>query len=329
MKTDLFFRMFVVCVLIVASWACQDVSGLDDVNETQTLSKVKLTVVVPVPETKLTANGDEGRIVNYQVYIFDEAGVLESYVNQASSDIVLDCTAGTKTVAVLANAPAIKDVTTLSALTARTSSLADNGSGALVMAGQQAVTVSADKEVTVSVSRLVAKVRLSELQVSFEAPQYQNMAFKVSAVYLINVPAVTKYFSAYTPTIWYNKQKYVAADANALIYDDMKSVAVTSASPYKTTNTFYCYPNPSDQDTFSATWSARHTRLVVEAYLGSTLYYYPVTLPELEKNKVYDVKLTVTRPGTSTPDDEVDKYAADFTISVKAWETGASVSEEI
>ena len=329
MKTDLFVKMLAICILMMTSWACQDVSDLDDRNEVQTPSKVKLTVVVPVHETKLTSNGDEGHISNYQVYIFDDGGVLESYVNQASSDIVLDCTAGTKTVAVLANAPAIRDVTSLSVLTAKTSSLADNGSGALIMAGQQAVTVSADKEVTVSVSRLVAKIRLSELQVSFEAPQYQNMAFKVSAVYLINVPAVTKYFSAHTPTIWYNKQKYVSADANALIYDDMKSVAVTSSSPYKTTNTFYCYPNPAEQDTFSTTWSARHTRLVVEAYLGSTLYYYPVTLPELEKNKVYDVKLTVTRPGTSTPDDEVDKYSADFTISVKAWETGASVSEEI
>ena len=329
MKTDLFVKMLAICILMMTSWACQDVSDLDDRNEVQTPSKVKLTVVVPVHETKLTSNGDEGHISNYQVYIFDDGGVLESYVNQASSDIVLDCTAGTKTVAVLANAPAIRDVTSLSVLTAKTSSLADNGSGALIMAGQQAVTVSADKEVTVSVSRLVAKIRLSELQVSFEAPQYQNMAFKVSAVYLINVPAVTKYFSAHTPTIWYNKQKYVSADANALIYDDMKSVAVTSSSPYKTTNTFYCYPNPAEQDTFSTTWSARHTRLVVEAYLGSTLYYYPVTLPELEKNKVYDVKLTVTRPGTSIPDDEVDKYSADFTISVKAWETGASVSEEI
>ena len=329
MKTDLFVKMFAVCILMMTSWACQDVSDLDDRNEVQTPSKVKLTVVVPVHETKLTSNGDEGHISNYQVYIFDDGGVLESYVNQASSDIVLDCTAGTKTVAVLANAPAIRDVTSLSVLTAKTSSLADTGSGALIMAGQQAVTVSADKEVTVSVSRLVAKIRLSELQVSFEAPQYQNMAFKVSAVYLINVPAVTKYFSAHTPTIWYNKQKYVSADANALIYDDMKSVAVTSFSPYKTTNTFYCYPNPAEQDTFSTTWSARHTRLGVEAYLGSTTYYYPVTLPEPERSEGEDVKLTVTRPGTSTPDDEVDKYSADFTISVKAWETGASVSEEI
>ena len=326
MKTDLFFRNFVIGLSVMAACSC---SGNLEPEPEITQSKVRLTVVVPVTETKLTGGADEGRINNYQVYIFDNGGVLESYANQSSPDIELDCAAGNKTIAVLTNAPAINDVTTLSALSSKTSLLSDNNGSSFIMAGQQSVAVSADKEVTVTVSRLVSKIKLSSLQVAFEAPQYRSMSFKVAAVYLINVPADTRYFSNISPSVWYNKQKYMSSDANTLIYDDMKSTAVSTSSPYSTVNTLYCYPNPTSQDSFSQTWSARHTRLVVEAYLGSTKYYYPVTLPELEKNKVYDVKLTITRPGTSNPDDEVDKYAADFSITVKAWETGASVTEEI
>ena len=326
MKTDLFFRLFAFGIAMAVPSACNEkVESYTDVED----DRIKLKVVVPVKETKLTGASDEARINNYQVYVFDDGGVLESYTNQASSEIVLDCTAGAKTVAVLTNAPSMNDVTTLSVLASKVSLLSDNSGGSFVMAGQQAVTVSADKEVTVTVSRLVAKVKLSSLQVEFEAPQYRALPFKVAAVYLINVPAETKYFSGISPSVWYNKQKYVSTDANALIYDDMKNTAVGASSPYSSVNTFYCYPNPSTQDSFSTTWSARHTRLVVEAYLGTAKYYYPVTLPALEKNRIYDVKLTITMPGTSTPDEEVDKYAADFSITVKSWDTGASVVEEI
>ena len=326
MKTNLFFRLLALFLVFAATYACQEkIAMTENVDGT----KVKLKVVVPVEETRVTSSNDESKISNYQVYVFDDQGVLESYVNQTGSDIVLDCIAGNKTVAVLANAPVLNDVATWDALAAKTSLLSHNSVGAFVMAGQQSVSLTSDKEVSISVSRLVSKIRLSSLQLSFEAPQYQSATFKVASVYLINVPAETRYFSNTVPTTWYNKQKYLSTDANTLIYDDMKSVTVTSSSPYSTTNTFYCYPNPSDQDSFSQTWSARHTRLVVEAYLGNNKYFYPVTLPKLEKNKIYDVKLTITRPGTSVPDDEVDKYAADFTISVKAWETGSTVTEEI
>lgn len=326
MRTDLFFRLFVVCAFMAAVCGCR---GNLDVEEAISKPKVKLTVEVPVEETKLTSSMNDGGLSNYQVYVFDDKGSLETYVNLSTSEIVLDCVAGNKTVAVLANAPVVNDVMTMSELSSRTTLLADNGNASFVMTGQQTVTLTEDKKVTVFMDRLVAKVRLSKLQVAFEAPQYQNMSFKVAAVYLINVPADITFFSSGSPGTWYNKMKYVSGDANALIYDDMKNVEVTASSPYSTTHTFYSYPNPTEEDSFSTTWTPRHTRLVVQAYLGETLYYYPVTLPKLVMNTVYDVNLTITRPGTTSPDDEVDKYAAEFSVAVKAWKTGTSVKEEI
>jgi hypothetical protein len=307
--------------------ACSEKAGLE---EAMSSDMVALEISVPIAHTKVTAAADETSISNYQVFLYDASDHLEAYVNQNSSSISLECTVGTKTVVVLCNAPAIEDVTTLSDMMKLKSSLSDNEIGSFVMSGRvSSVITTSSTEVTVPVSRLVSKVRLSKLETEFEIPQYQSMPFKVSSVYLINVPADKYYITTGSVTEWYNKTKYDSSDDNSLLFDGMGDMLVTSSASYDKKNTFYCYPNPESNDNFSSTWSPRHTRLVVEALLGDTRYYYPVTLPEIESNKIYDVNLKITRPGSSLPDIEVDKFAVGFTVQVKDWEIGASVSEEI
>lgn len=307
--------------------ACSEKAGLE---EAMSSDMVALEISVPIAHTKVTAAADETSISNYQVFVYDASDHLEAYVNQNSSSISLECTVGTKTVVVLCNAPAIEDVTTLSDMMKLKSSLSDNEIGSFVMSGRvSSVITTSSTEVTVPVSRLVSKVRLSKLETEFEIPQYQSMPFKVSSVYLINVPADKYYITTGSVTEWYNKTKYDSSDENSLLFDNMGDLLVTSSASYDKKNTFYCYPNPESNDNFSSTWSPRHTRLVVEALLGDTRYYYPVTLPEIESNKIYDVNLKITRPGSSLPDIEVDKFAVGFTVQVKDWEIGASVSEEI
>lgn len=307
--------------------ACSEKAGLE---EAMSSDMVALEISVPIAHTKVTAAADETSISNYQVFVYDASDHLEAYVNQNSSSISLECTVGTKTVVVLCNAPAIEDVTTLSDMMKLKSSLSDNEIGSFVMSGRvSSVITTSSTEVTVPVSRLVSKVRLSKLETEFEIPQYQSMPFKVSSVYLINVPADKYYITTGSVTEWYNKTKYDSSDDNSLLFDGMGDMLVTSSASYDKKNTFYCYPNPESNDNFSSTWSPRHTRLVVEALLGDTRYYYPVTLPEIESNKIYDVNLKITRPGSSLPDIEVDKFAVGFTVQVKDWEIGASVSEEI
>ncbi len=324
---------FSICVASVALCfmsvlaSCQK----ESVSERGAGEKVRLEVSVPVAETKVVSGANETAIKNYQVFLFNDKDVLEAYVNCNDSDISLDCTLGQKTVVVLANAPSINDVTTLSALMAKKSSLSDNAADAFVMEGQVAITIETTKDVsvTVPVVRQVVKVELANVTTAFELAQYRNMSFKISSVYLINVAADKKYFSTEAPTLWLNQMGYISSDDNLLIYDDMEDVAVTTSTPYSTKNAFYTYPNPTVNDAFSTTWTARHTRLVVETLLGSTKYYYPVTLPVLQQNKSYEVSLKITRPGSETPDAVVDKFAADFEVTVKDWETGAAVSEEI
>lgn len=301
------------------------------VDEQSSAEMVTLEVSIPIEETKAVSGIDESMIKSCQVFVFNDNDVLEAYVNGSSSKVDVDCTMGTKTVAVLVNAPAMTDVKVIDDLMNKRSSLSDNAADAFVMEGMRPLEIESAEnvKVEVSVTRKVAKVKLVEVVSAFELEQYVKTPFKISSVYLINVPADNSYFMNSAPQVWFNKLGYVSSDDNTLIYDDMKNYLVDPAGKYSGGNTFFCYPNPASSDSFDYQWSPRNTRLVVEALLGDQKYYYPVTLPKLEQNKSYEVRLTVTRPGSYEPDTIVDKFAAEFSLTVEDWVSGGSVSEEI
>ena len=303
----------------------------DVMSDHKSDEKVTLKVSVQNPDTKVMSGADETGIKSYQVFLFNENGVVEDYVNQASSDITLDCTTGDKTVIVLANAPDLGDVVDMEMLSTKTSLLSDNAPDALVMEGRQNVKIlsSDGAYISVAVVRKVARVELASLKLAIDMPQYNSLPFKVQSVYLINVPAEMPYFNYVESSLWYNKSGYVQEDYNDLIYDDMEDFEITAETPYTAQNVFYCYPNKIPQDSFEAEWCPRNTRLVVEATLGDEKYYYPVRLPKLEHNMRYEVNLVITRPGLPTPDSNFKKFDADFNITVSEWIQGSKISQEI
>ena len=303
----------------------------DRLNENNLDEKFSITVSIPVEETKLVTAGEETAVQNYQVFLFKEDGSLEDYASTTTANITLDCTIGSKNVVALVNAPSFADVMDYGTLSEKMSYLSDNSADAFVMSGSLPLEVRSRDVVTIKlpVSRKVARVELSELKVEIDIPQYSKETFKVSSVYLINVAADLPYFYTADPNLWYNKGGYDPEDDNALIYDDMGDFVVTEQTPYTTKNTFYCYPNKVNADSFASEWCPRNTRLVVQAVLGDRTYYYPVTLPKLDANKTYQVYLTITRPGTDSPDVQFDKFDAPFEVTIKDWVRGATVTQEI
>lgn len=293
--------------------------------------RTTLRISIPVDETKAVSGINETAVTTYQVFLFKEDGSIEDYTCQTSSDIVLDCTIGMKTIVALLNAPVMGDIMDYSTLLSRTSFLSDNALDAFVMEGKTTVNIQTSDVVSIKlpVSRKVAKVELSSLSVAIDMPQYSSKSFKVLSVFLINVPADMPYFNSATSSLWYNKMGYDSEDDNTLIYDNMNAFEVTEATPYTAKNTFYCYPNKVAKDSFSETWDPRNTRLVVEAMLGDEKFYYPVTLPALDSNRIYEVNLTITRPGAENPDAFIDKFTVPFIINIRDWEKVTSVTEEI
>ena len=122
-----------------------------------------------------------------------------------------------------------------------------------------------------------------------------------------------------------------AGETDALIYDDIEDTAMTPAKPYSGSRAFYVYPNRTETDSQSNTFGPRYTRLVIETTLGGKTYYYPVSIKGIERNKTYNITdLTITRPGSLSPDVPVTAYECTFGITVvEEWQEGADFEYEI
>ena len=63
--------------------------------------------------------------------------------------------------------------------------------------------------------------------------------------------------------------------------------------------------------------------------MGGETVYYPISLPEVKQNTVYEVTLKITRPGSDSPDVPVSGHAVEFKIEVQDWITGGVIEEVI
>lgn len=298
-----------------------DVHGSDD-------GMVHLTVALDSPVTRFTGSTEGKTFRSIQTYVFDEDDVLEAYSYvEGDKPGVISCTKGSKTVAVLVNAAAHSDVSDLASLRLLSSDLFENEPDACVMEGTATADVTGDVTVPVEVTRQVAKISLESVKVDFALDHYKDETLAVKAIYMVNVAGNRFYLADTAPTVWYNRMK-AENTSSGLIYDtcteNLKDGESLSSAHY-----FYVCPNPHTEDVESETWSVRPTRLVVEAQIGTDTYYYPVTIPGVVSNTEYAVNLTISRPGSSSPDVPVDKYSLSVDITVKDWVQGKEYVETI
>ena len=92
---------------------------------------------------------------------------------------------------------------------------------------------------------------------------------------------------------------------------------------------FYSFPNSVTTDVTTSGTGGGKARLVVAARVDGTVYYYPVTFASLERNKSYDVQLTISGLGSDDPNVPVEKGAAGISISVSDWVSGSDYTETI
>ena len=292
-----------------------------------------LTVSTPTVITKVSEKNSPGTpdaINTLQVFVFDENGNLEASDMKASDSIVLTCKAGLKKIVCLVNAPEVTDATTYSELCSTSSFLTDNSIDSMVMSGETEVNLTATSSVTIPVSRLAAKVVLRQVMNNFKFNTDQDAEFLVTHVYLLNVGAERGFLSDASPKEWYNKMELDMAEAPAFTYEQLSSpVKLPYSSTWTADKYFYCYPNPTETDSSDETWSARRTRLVLEATLNGEVMYYPVTLPVIEPNSSYEVTVRITRRGSPSPDIPVTGIAAEFSVDVLSWITRDRIEEVI
>lgn len=289
--------------------------------------EVNVTILGTAP-TRVTAvkNANESKVKNLQVYVFNN-GKLEDYQDAgAAMTAQLTATSGLRTVWALVNAPTLKNLTTESELKKEVSKLSDNKPDALVMVGSTSLELKDKLTVPITVKRFVSRVSIKKISTDFQLA-LASESVSIEGIYLINVAGDNTYASNGTPSTWVNQLKHKDSNYDALLYDKV-SATVNNNKAYEKEHVFYPYPNPTEQDTYDASWAPRHTILVVEVTFQNKKGYYPVVLPVLERNKTYVIDEMILR---HLPNDDpykpLETGDASVQISVNEWEIGLNMGK--
>ena len=313
------------CFFVLAAVACcacsKGVTSSSDVED----EVVELNFRVPIAATKVSGSTTENEVGSLQVFVFGKDGQVQSSGIADENSLTLTCTTGEKQVAAVVNAPELEGIDNLDELNAKMSDFGDNSLGNFIMTGVDEVTLQSSGPVEILVSRLVSKVTLSSVTRSFKLAQHQNMNFELLSVFLTNVPEQIGYFQQEQSSRLINDDEddmnLIISASGDMLYDNL-SVPVAQGETAEVGNYLYCYPNMLEETDHPA-------YLVLQTRLGETIYYYSVALSQMESNKCYNVSLTVTMPGTLTPNTPVEKTDAEFSVIVSDWAENIEVNETI
>ena len=290
--------------------------------------EVNVTILGTAPTRATSVTYDsESKVGNLPVYVFNN-GKLEDYQDAgAAMTAQLTATSGERTVWALVNAPSLKDISTESELKAQVSQLGDNKTDAFVMSGSVRQELKDGGTVPVTVKRLVSRVSVKKISTEFQYA-LAGESLTLDGIYLCNVAGDNTYAADGTPGTWVNQLGHKDNGLDALLYDQLTSTTVDNSKPYEKEHVFYPYPNPTQDDTYDATWKPRHTLLVVEVTFEGKKGYYPVVLPVLERNKTYVIDELVIRhrPG-EVPYQPIETGDATVQITVNEWELGLNMGK--
>ena len=320
MKTQF---LFFAALSALALLSCERENGVTEGKPVEV--NVTILGTAPTRATDVTY-ADESKVKNLQVYVFND-GKLEDYQDAGEAMTTqLTATSGQRTVWALVNAPALKDLTTESELKAKVSKLTDNATDSFVMTGSTTQELKDGQTVPITVKRIVSRVSVKKISTDFQFA-LANESVTVDGIYLINVAGDATYAVNGAPGTWANQLGHKDNGYDALLYDAV-SATVNNKKNYEKEHVFYPYPNPTDKDSYDATWSPRHTILVVEVTFQGKKGYYPVVLPALDRNKTYVIDEMVLRhrPG-DVPYKPIETGDATVQITVNEWEVGLNMGK--
>ena len=294
--------------------------------------------------TRATGTAGEAAVDDWALLLYRDGRLAEAGTSSSGSEIRKTLPAGEYTAFAVVNPPASfapAGFPDPGALAGAESALGDNAPGRLVMAGRRSVTVPVpDGSVQrIGVDRLVCKAGIRKVSVQFKNPDLAARPFRLKGIYLTNCYGKSRYGSDWTAedilstaSVWHNRMGFHSeAGVDGLLAETGLDIPVTADRPHTQEHVFYFYPNPlpASLDTRSGTWTRRRTRLVLEAQIGDRTYYYPVTLPESQRNRTYLIEEAVIRTlGSLDPEkDEPGAIDVTFSTSPDDWSPTYHVTE--
>ena len=182
-----------------------------------------------------------------------------------------------------------------------------------------------DSPIDFTLGKYLSKVTLGSVAVKW-LDEYEQMPIcSISRIGLVNVigsiPLVGEPSSEGT---WYNCGKIDKSLPEGVARKILLSspVNVTGSSAIPMNVSFYAMPNPLVSGSWGLPWSPRRTRLVLELIIEGISNWYPVDLPAMECGCEYLINdLVITGPGTSGPDEKIERCKIELSIEIKPWET--------
>ena len=304
--------------------------------------KVDVSFSILGADTRTTVTSGEGNVDRWTLLLYREGELIDVGTSGSDSPIQCSLKAGSYTAYAIANPPSSfrpEAYSSLSTFSRAESDLRDNSPSYLVMFGSRTISVSNqnDHSQSIGVNRLVSKVGIRKISIDFTDPTLQSRTFRLKAIYLTNCygknhlekDGEASEMNA-DASSWYNRMGFHSnTGVNALLADRGINTMITALSPYKKEHHFYCYPNWADQDSRSSEWSIRHTRLVLEAEIDGKTYFYPITLPAMQRNKTYIIEEAIIRKlGSNDPEkDEPGSIDVIYETSVSDWDPAFTVQE--
>jgi len=341
MKHSNIFKLFCITIASVSASILVSSCNKDLTPEVNHPSRERISVNIGVSSslsTKSTSITEENEknIKNVQIFVFREDGALDAYAKTTEGSLSVSCTAGERIIYALVNSPSLTTVSSLSSFLNTSSYLFDNDTDGFQMIGGTKTELYSGASVEISVKRIVSRVIIEKISTDFTSEVYKTAEFSIDKIYMVNVGGSTKLsdFALTNPTstvpgTWLNQKKN-SSDLSEFLLDDSINYALANKKQYTGVHTFYTYPNPTQQDSQDESWCKRFTRLVVEATLDGHKYYYPVSIENIGSNKTYRItNLTITRPGSLSPDIPVTKAECSFSTSLSEWTETEANTEEI
>lgn len=300
----------------------------------------------------LTKAGDQSTndvtINSAQVFIFNkDTGQLDNCKREEFSGVIegcqlspLECTVGEKEIWALVNWPedltsAAANVLSLDDLKAKTAKLSDNRLDNLLMTGYvSSKTLKAGTDAaTIEVSRLCAAVILTSVTNLLEVKSYRDK-FRVVGAYIMNVPGVQKVDGSILasgpdcpkPSAWYAWYKKASLDEpQSLLSETFLPIPGKTGygESFTVPHTFYTFANDINyvEGDIADGGKKSSTYLVVECEVNGVACVYPVLMPTMERNKKYNVKLTVNHVGgdPNQPWKKIQLASFTPTITIATW----------
>jgi len=286
------------------------------------------------------ANGEKHNNAAYDTvkntllfFVFNKNEQLQVYKSLAGpsaknpSQMKVEVTPGIKQIMVIANShqtDSLKNITTLSEFSQKTSKLAKENVSDFTMVGRLddfdvQFNPNENTIANVTLKRMVARVHLGTIKTQFTGG-FADSTLNDVKVYLINYYSKADYISmSGVENSMLNKDSLRVNDAAGMAMSniDRCTVGTVGSEAVTVDQYFYMYGNDLREN--------KKTRLVIEGKLGGYTYYYPIDLHDensnvLSANNSFDIKdVTISRPGIDDPDGNIEKGTLWFRLTTEDW----------